>query len=51
GRYEKGKKEGYCKVYKNDILRIEGNFRNNIKNGHWKFYNEDGSIKNIIEYD
>ena len=36
---------------KTERVKIEeGYYRNNKKTGFWKFYNEDGTLKDSVEY-
>ncbi len=43
---EKGLKQGYWKEFYNDgKLKAEGNYKDNIKNGEWKFYTENEKLK------
>jgi uncharacterized protein len=36
--------------FQNGNLSIEGLFDNGKRNGEWKYYNDDGSLKKVREY-
>ena len=43
------RKEVY-KTLKNYIVKMEGNYKLGKKHGVFNFYNEDGSLKESVEY-
>ena len=48
----KGKQIGYWEnYYFNGNLRFKGNYDNGIAVGDWHYFNEHGSIIEIINYD
>ena len=49
--YERGKFNGkFSSYYSEDSLKCQGNFRDNIRNGEWIYYNESGEIDFIINF-
>jgi antitoxin component YwqK of YwqJK toxin-antitoxin module len=52
GNYNNNLVEGSIqKFYKNGILKSKGTYKNwRIKIGEWKYYSEDGSLNNTIDY-
>ena len=49
--YSRNEISGYVKRYLNGILSEEGKQFNGRRRGAWKFYDKDGNMKNISEYD
>lgn len=48
---QEGKKHGNWKeFYSNEELKLEGTYRNGLKNGYFKYYDEKGNLTSIEKY-
>lgn len=45
-----GRKQGYWKKYSKDTLKYEGQFKDNIPVGEFKYYFADGKVKALTSY-
>jgi len=45
-----GFKNGEAKVYRNKRLAEKGTYQNNLKEGEWLYYKEDGTIRKRVIY-
>ena len=51
GNYANGAKTGVKQVYwPEGKMRYEGFFTDDLKSGHWKFYDKDGSLIEEMDY-
>jgi len=49
--YEKDQLDGPYRVYnRNNILKIEGVYRNGYKEGDWNFYDNEGKLQRVLKY-
>ena len=49
GFYNGGAKNGYFELYyPNGVMRCKGNYKNNIEDGTWHFYYEDGNPERTL---
>lgn len=49
-QYKNGERHGRAWYYRNGKIAANGSFRNNLKVGTWKFYNEAGTINYEIDF-
>ncbi|CAN5313723.1 hypothetical protein BH09BAC5_BH09BAC5_01010 [soil metagenome] len=47
---QKQKTGKYSELYENQILKITGRYKNDLKTGKWKYYNPDGKLIRIEHY-
>lgn len=45
-----GLKSGEFKVFRNTKLAEKGTYQNNLREGEWLYYNEDGTVRQKIYY-
>lgn len=51
GCYKNGLRHGKWIAWEGGYLHIAGSYRNGNHDGQWKFFNKDGTIYRIIQYD
>ncbi len=49
-QYHLDNKSIFSKIFENNILKSEGKYYSNQKRGKWKYYYQNGKIKQIFEY-